>query len=61
MDFVKIDMKTFVKLVGVLGVENIGRNEAGTSWLLPDGRIAAEIHNGTDWEYVLVREEDHAA
>ena len=56
MDFVKISEDEFVELVGVIGVENIGRNEAGTSWLLPDGRLAAEMHNGSEWEHVVSKE-----
>lgn len=56
MDFITITEDQFVKLVGVIGVENIGRNEAGSSWLLLDGRLAAEMHNGSGWEYVVSKE-----
>jgi hypothetical protein len=61
IDFRPISQKEFVKLAGQIGVEVIGRNEAGVSYLLPDGRLVAEIHNGTEWEYVEVREEESGA
>ena len=44
----------FVDLVGTVGVENLGRHVNGSSWLLPDGRVAAELHDGTTWRHYLI-------
>lgn len=49
----RISQDAFVRLVGVPGVECFRRHSTGSSWLLPDGRMAAEVFSGK-WEYLLM-------
>ena len=51
-----ITMKQFVNLVGRIGVEPFRRHSNGSSWLLLDGRIAAELHNGKEWTWTLIED-----
>lgn len=56
MKITSITMKQFVSLVGVLGVQCFRRHSNGSSWILLDGRIAAEKFNGKDWEWAIIEE-----
>jgi len=44
-----ITMETFVELVGRMDAQPFRRHSNGSSWLLPDGRIASEMWNGKEW------------
>lgn len=56
MTFAFISMKQFVNLVGHIGVECFRRHNNGSSWLLPDGRIASELLVKDKWCWVLTTE-----
>lgn len=57
MKITPITMKQFVNLVGRLNVELFRRHMNGSSWLLPDGRLAAEKYNGKEWEWALIEQD----
>lgn len=48
----EIDEKTFKALLP--GSRMIAGNEGGTTYKSEDGHMFARIHDGTDWQYVII-------
>lgn len=55
-----ITLETFVKLVGRIGVNLFRRHPNGSSYMLPDGRICAELWNGKEWTWHMLGDKDDA-
>jgi len=55
MEIVRIRMKDYERLAGVLGGVRIRAGEQGSSWMLPDGNLVAERYDGQEWSWYLVR------
>jgi hypothetical protein len=51
------DLREFVRLVGDPRTECVGRRAEGTSWFLPDGRVAFEVRDGRGWRYLVTEDE----
>lgn len=53
-----ITLETFVQLVGCMDVEMLRRHSNGSTWLLADGRMVAELKRGDTWTWVLSEDSD---